>query len=105
VNTFKVEIGRLIASALAEASSIFTSGTVTRLAHLSSRWRAVTLAMVVLRSTISDEPRAIAWGLPALLSRQTRSPGVVCAVPLLLFMVGLPAFVWPWRPCFVAGPA
>ena len=93
-----IDIGRLIESSLAEGRGLriadlhFWHSDAARLTIIVLV--AVALAMVVLRSTIIRRAPRHRVGLPALLIRRgSFSWSFVRHTPLLLLMVGLPAFI------------
>jgi len=94
-----IDIGRLLESSLAEASSLrivdlhFRHGDAARLTIIVLV--AVALAMIVVRSTIMRRTPRHRVGLPALLApRSSFSWSFTRHTPLVLLVVGLPWFIF-----------
>jgi Ca-activated chloride channel family protein len=94
-----IDIGRLLESSLAEGRGLriadlhFRHGDAARLTIIVLV--AVSLAMIVLRSTIIRRAPRHRVGVPALLTpRDPFSWSFVRHAPLLLLMVGLPSFIF-----------
>lgn len=94
-----IDIGRLVRSSLTEGRGIgiselhFSHGDAARLVIIVLV--AVSLAMVVVRSTIVRRTPRHRVGLPALLTRNSSlSWSFLRHTPLLVLMVGLPSFIF-----------
>jgi Ca-activated chloride channel family protein len=93
-----IDIGRLVESSLVEGRDLriselhFSHGDAARLVIIVLV--AVSLAMVVVRSTIIRRTPSHRVGLPALLTTNgTFSWSFLRRAPLLVLMVGLPSFI------------
>ena len=94
-----IDLGRLVRSSLMEGRGIgisdlhFSHGDAARLVIIVLV--AVSLAMVVVRSTIVRRTPRHRVGLPALLTRNSSlSWSFLRRTPLLVLMVGLPSFIF-----------